>query len=120
MYKKRMPDSSSIAAAATLDAWIGHAWCEGVQVESLPDFCEISVQTRNTLYEITVIDGLTREVTIRGGRFFPEKTAARLAGSSLGGSFLKVGGIYAGFNMEIIAGGSTIITTAVQWMRICS
>ena len=34
-----------------------------------------------------------------------QKTAARLAGSSLRGSFLKVGGIYAGFSMEILAGG---------------
>jgi hypothetical protein len=122
MYKKEtdMNQPSSIAAAAILDTWVSHAWTEGVQLESLPDFCEITVQTRNTRYEITVIDGPAREVTIRGGRFFPDKTAARLAGSSLGGSFLKVGGIYAGFNMEVVAGGSTIVTTAVQSVRIDS
>jgi serine/threonine protein kinase len=31
---------------------------------------------------------------VRGGQFFPTYTPARLAGSSLGGSFLKQHGIY--------------------------
>lgn len=113
-----MAHESSIAAAAILDTWIRHTWADGVQIESMPDFCRIAVQTRNTLYEITVIDGPAREVTIRGGRFFPETTAARVAGSSLGGSFLKVGGIYPGFSLEICAGGSTIMTTSVQSIQI--
>jgi hypothetical protein len=113
-----MAQESSIAAAAILDTWVRHTWADGVQIESLPDFCRIAVQTRNTLYEITVIDGPAREVTIRGGRFFPETTAARVAGSSLGSSFLKVGGIYPGFNLEICAGGSTIMTTSVQSVQI--
>jgi hypothetical protein len=120
MYNKYMAHTSSVAAAAILDTWVSRAWTDGLQLESLPDFCEITVQTRNTLYEITVIDGPAREVTIRGGRFFADKTAARIAGSSLGGSFLKVGGIYAGFNLEIVAGGSTIVTTTVQSIRFPS
>jgi hypothetical protein len=115
-----MAQDSSIAAAAILDTWVRHTWADGVQIESMPDFSRIEVQTRNTIYEITVIDGPAREVTVRGGRFFPETTAARLAGSSLGSSFLKVGGIYPGFNLEICAGGSTIMTTSVQSIRINS
>lgn len=109
-----------VAAAAILDTWVNHAWTDGVQLESMPDFCKIVVQTRNTLYEITVIDGPSREVTIRGGRFFPAATAARLSGSSLGGSFIKVGGIYPGFNLEIHSGGSTVMTTTVQSIRVHS
>ena len=115
-----MSETSSYKAAAILDTWINHEWAEGFQIGTVPDFTEITVQTRNTLYEITVIDAGTREVLIRGGRFFPGRTAARLAGSSLGGSFLKVGGIYAGFNMEILAAGTTVVTTPVQSIRVNS
>jgi stage V sporulation protein SpoVS len=113
-----MSDQTRYHAAAILDTWVHHEWAEGVQLASVPDFTEIEVQTRNTVYQIVVIDGATREVLIRGGRFFPEQTEGRIAGSSLGGSFLKVGGIYTGFNMEILAAGVTIVTTAVQSIRI--
>jgi hypothetical protein len=115
-----MPDTTSYRAAAILDTWINHDWAQGIQIASLPDFTELAVQTRNTLYQITVIDGGTREVLIRGGRFFADRTEARLAGSSLGGSFLKVGGIYAGFNMEILVNGTTVVTTPVQSIRVYS
>ena len=115
-----MADTTIHSAAAILDTWVSHDWIHGVQLAELPDFSEIEVQTENTLYEITVIDGAAREVVVRGGRFFPGKTAARLAGSSLRGSFLKVGGIYTGFSMEILAGGTNIVTTAVQSIRIHS
>ena len=83
----------------------------------LADLSEISVETENTLYEITVIDGHAREILIRGGRFFPEKTPAKLAGSSMRGSFLKVGGIYVGFSMEILTRGNSIVTTPVRRIR---
>jgi hypothetical protein len=65
-----------------------------------------------------VIDSTQREVVIRGGQFFPEKTAARLAGSSLRGSFLKVGGIYVGFSMEIVAAGKSVVTSTVRSIRV--
>ena len=51
---------------------------------------------------------------VRGGRFFPEFTPARLAGSSLGGSFLKLRGIYVGFNLEIHFDKRLIITSRVR------
>ena len=120
MYNQDMPETTRYMAAGILDTWISHDWAHGVQVGTLPDLAEIDVQTENTLYEITVIDGAAREVVIRGGRFFPGKTAARLAGSSLRGSFLKVGGIYAGFSMEILTGGTNIVTTPVRSIRINS
>ena len=115
-----MSDSTSCSAAAILDTWAHHKWSNGLQVNSVPDFTRITVQTRNTTYEVTVIDGAAREVVIRGGRFFPAFTEARLTGSTLGGSFLKIGGIYAGFNMEILAAGTTVVTTPVQSIRVHS
>ena len=115
-----MGDTTQYSSAALLETWVTHDWDHGVQLESLPDFSEIAVQTKNTLYEITIIDGPNREVLIRGGKFFPDRTPARLAGSSLGGSFLKVGGIYAGFNMEVLSSGTSIVTSPVQSIRISS
>lgn len=115
-----MHETSHCATGAILDTWVNHDWAQGLQLGTLPDFAEIHVQTLNTLYEITVIDGPAREVMIRGGKFFPSRTAARLVGSSLRGSFLKIGGIYAGFSMEILAGGTSIVTTAVQSIRFLS
>jgi len=115
-----MGDTTQYSSAALLETWVTHDWDHGIQLESLPDFSEIAVQTKNTLYEITIIDGPNREVLIRGGKFFPVRTPARLAGSSMGGSFLKVGGIYAGFNMEVLSSGTSIVTSPVQSIRISS
>jgi hypothetical protein len=107
-------ETTQYAASAILDTWINHDWSDGVQLRGLADLTELVVRTRNTVYELTLIDSASREVLIRGGKFFPERTPARLAGSSLGGSFLKVGGIYTGFGMEVVAGGQTIVTSPVQ------
>jgi hypothetical protein len=113
-----MAETTRYAAAGILDTWISHDWNHGIQLEAHRDLSEIAVETENTLYEITVIDGASREVVIRGGHFFPEKTPARLAGSSLRGSFLKIGGIYIGFSMEIVTAGRSVVTSPVRSIRV--
>ena len=113
-----MPETTRYAAAGILDTWVSHDWTHGIQLGNLRDFSEIEVETENTLYEITVIDNTSREVVVRGGHFFKEKTAARLAGSSLRGSFLKVGGIYVGFSMEIVTAGKSVVTSPVRSIRV--
>jgi len=77
------------------------------------DMDRLIISTENSTYEITLISPETGEILIRGGRFFPEFTPARLAGSSLGGSFLKIRGIYAGFNLEIHVDRNLILTSRV-------
>ena len=109
--------TASITPAADLESWSNHLWTDGLQVDALPDLDTLCVRTRNSTYEITVLSGRTAEVLVRGGRFFPEFTSARVAGSSLGGSFLKLHGIYLGFSMELQHNGQTIVTTAVQSIR---
>ena len=104
----------SCPVGADLDAWSRHAWTEGVQIDTLPDLETLSVRTRNSTYEITVLCPRTGEVLVRGGQFFPEYTPACLAGSSLGGSFLKQHGIYVGFSMELQHDQQTILTTRVR------
>jgi hypothetical protein len=82
------------------------------------DMESLTVNTENSTYEITVICGRTGDILIRGGRFFPEFTAARLAGSSLGGSFLKLRGVYVGFSLEVHFEKRLIITSRVRKISV--
>jgi hypothetical protein len=109
-----MENRTQFAAGALLDKWAAHAWDDGIQIEALNEMDALVVVTQNSRYEITVICPATREILVRGGRFLPELTEARLSGASLGGSFLKVGGIYVHFKMELNAGGRVIITSRVR------
>ena len=99
---------------ADLDNWTARQWTDGVQVDDLPPLEQLVVRTRNTTYSLTILSPTAGEVMIRGGRFFPEPTRVRVAGASLGGSFLKIRGIYIGFAMELRRGGETVITSPVR------
>ena len=113
-----MDQTVNCPKGAILDTWSSHAWDGGVQVDTLNDLDELVVQTQNSTYEITVISPHSAEVLVRGGQFFPDFTPARLAGASLGGSFLKMKGIYVGFKMEIHADLRVIITSYVRKISI--
>jgi hypothetical protein len=68
----------------------------------MEELTTLAVRTTNSLYEITVLDGRTGDVLVRGGEFFPVRTTVRLEGSTCGGSILKRRGIYVGLRMEIV------------------
>lgn len=112
--------SMPTASAATLESWSGRQWREGLQLATLNTLDVLHIRTKNTLYEITILDAASAEVLVRGGRFFPEHRRAVLSGSSLGGAFLKLHGIYVNFCMEINTGIVRIVTTAVESIRIAS
>lgn len=101
-------------ADAHLDSWTGRAWRDGVQVDALCDLDRLAVRTRNSSYDLIVLDASRGDVLVRGGRYFPEYSRAVLLGSSLGGAFLKVRGVYPGFCMELYSCGMRVVTTAVQ------
>ena len=101
-------------AGTDLDTWLHHVWTDGVQVDALPPLDTLVVRTLNSTYEITVLTPHTGEALVRGGRFFPEYARAQVSGASLGGSFLKMRGIYVGFCMELHDGSQRIVTTTVQ------
>jgi hypothetical protein len=84
----------------------------------MPDMDRLSVDTENSTYEVIVISGRSGDILVRGGRFFPEFTPARLAGSSLGGSFLKLRGVYVGFNLEIHFDQRMIVTSRVRRISV--
>lgn len=110
-----------VPLGADLDAWAARSWDDGVQVDRLEALDQIVVRTRNTTYEITILDPHSGDVAVRGGRFFPQSTRARVGGSSLGGSFLKLRGIYRGFCVEFYYGEREwIVTTPVQSITAAS
>jgi hypothetical protein len=104
----------AIGAACDLEAWSRFPWTEGLQVPDLYPLAALEIRTKNTMYEITITDPPSGEVLVRGGKFFPVYTRARLAGASLSGSFLKLLGIYVGFSMELHTEEGAIVTTRVR------
>ena len=106
--------SRALQPAAHLDTWVDRPWTDGVQVDALRDLDVLFVRTMNTVYQITVVTARTGEAIVRGGKYFPEPTRAVILGSSLGGAFLKLRGIYCGFALEVYAIGTRIVTSSVQ------
>jgi hypothetical protein len=107
-------EQNSVPAAAVLRNWCEDPWTNGVQIDQMEDMEKLDVRTWNTRYEIAIIEGRTGEILIRGGRFFPELTPARLTGATMGGSFCKMRGIYVGFRMELSVQGQRLVTTPVE------
>lgn len=108
---------SQLLRAATLDG-IGDLVDDtaGVHLCDLPPLTTVLVWTRNSLYRVVV----TRwpEGYVQGGAFFPNLTPARVNGSRIGGSCLRVGWIGAGLSVEIRSGGRHIITSTVLAIAI--
>jgi hypothetical protein len=87
-------------------------------VETLSALERLVVRTENSTYEIILLSSATADVLVKGGAFFPVFTAARLAGSSLGGSFLKLRSVHVGFRMELSCERGLIVTSAVRAVAI--
>ena len=103
---------------ATLDKWTALDWSNGVLVPHLALHDRVIVCTRNSTYELVVTVPHTASVLVRGGTFFPSFTPAQLVGSSMGGGLLKLHGIYAGFQMELLTESCPIITTRVRSVSV--
>lgn len=88
----------------------------GVEVPSLKPGTLVKARTRNTVYEIKILeDG----VEILGGKYFPQFTETKFAGSTWGGSMIKMGWIGIGMHMEIpIPDRLSITTTAVREIKV--
>src|SRR5262245_11862310 len=107
-----------IPRGANLEHWTDREWTDGIQIDRMADLDTLVVKTRHSTYQITVISGTEGEMLVRGGEYFPEKTPAHLSGASLGGSFLKMRGIYLGLKMEFLHNRRRIVTSPVQSIAV--
>lgn len=113
------PDrTQAVPAVAVLENWAHAEWTDGCQIDELPALQAVTVFTMNHLYEIIVIASHEGRVRVRGGQFFPQWRDVCLAGCSLGGSFLKLRGVYTGFCMELHVDGEVIVTSPVQKLTL--
>ena len=114
-------DRSAIVPAAVpvrrlLSSWSAHDWRGGISVDDLSALERLIVTTANSTYVLLAPE--KAEVLVRGGAFFPVFTPARLAGSSLGGSFLKLRSVHVGFRLELGTDRGFIITSPVRTVAI--
>ena len=113
--------SDHVPRRCTLDGFAEEvAFTEGINLREAEPLVPILVTTQNSRYRIIPLRRGDSDVLVQGGLFFPEPTEARLAGSTFGGSFLKMHWITVGMHMEIDTGhgGGPIITTRVADVRI--
>ena len=110
--------ATAVPASAVLSAWNDYTWRDGIRVDDLLALDRVTVETRHSTYEIVLVSPSSAEILVLGGAFFPEFTAARLAGATLGGSFLKLRSIHIGFRVEFAVGKGVIITSPVSTISI--
>ena len=87
-------------------------------MESLAPGTTLIVQTRNSQYRLTVLNGERDAVLVEGGARFPKAVLARLQGASAGGRLVKAGWIGVGLLMELWVGAHRIITSPVRSVTI--
>ena len=117
----RDPERSTVVpvpARGLLSSWSAHDWRGGIRVDEMAALERLIVTTANSTYEIILVAPANANVLVRGGAFFPVFTPARLAGSSLGGSFLKLRSVHVGFRLELGTESGFIITSPVRRVTI--
>ena len=108
---------ASVQSVCSLDTWIRYQWDDGVGLEGLPPLQRIRIWTRNSVYDI-ITGSEAGDVRVRGGRVFPDWTPAHLAGSSVGGNFLKQRSIHVGLRLEFQAGQRRVTTSPIEAVAI--
>jgi hypothetical protein len=78
----------------------------------------VSVRTKNTLYRLTVVDGPRRQVSVIGGRLFPDSTDIRVLGALDGEDGVKDGWIVEGLPVQFVTPGGPVITSVVESVEV--
>ena len=108
-----MQVSESVPRSAILTAWSDDDWTHGIQMDQFQELTTLAVRTAHSLYEITILDGHAGDVLVRGGSFFPERTAVKLMGSTFGGAILKRRGIYVGMQLEVVPQPAAMVNETI-------
>ncbi|MCI0336986.1 MAG: hypothetical protein L0226_05390 [Acidobacteria bacterium] len=91
---------------------------EGVMLETLRPCDTIHVRTRNSDYEVFLLDPEAGRALVKGGKYFAEPMEATVSGSTFGGGMLKMGWLGVGLRMEFCANGKRIATSPVRELRV--
>ena len=91
---------------------------EGVTLMALEACDTIHVRTRNSDYEIFLLDPKSGRALVRGGEYFAEPVEATVSGSTFGGCMLKAGWLGVGLRMEVSVNGQRTVTSPVQSLRV--
>jgi hypothetical protein len=103
----------------TLDEVIGMSdKLEGLNLETLKPCDTIHARTRNSDYEIFLLDPECGRALVKGGKYFVEPVEATMVGSTFGGSMLKMGWLGVGLRMEFNANGRYVMTSPVKELRV--
>src|SRR5262245_16008043 len=86
---------------------------EGVTLTALEACDTIHARTRNSDYEIFLLDPKSGRALVRGGEYFTEPEEATVSGSSFGGCMLKLGWIGVGLRIEFYVNGKRTVTSPV-------
>jgi hypothetical protein len=91
---------------------------EGVTLMELEACDTIYVRTRNSDYEIFLLDPKSGRALVRGGEYFAEPVEATVSGSTFGGCMLKAGWLGVGLRMEISVNGQRTVTSPVRSLSV--
>lgn len=91
---------------------------EGLTLMTLKACDTIHVRTRNSVYELFMLDPESGRALARGGEYFAEPAEVTVSGSTFGGCMLKVGWLGVGLRMEIYANGQRTVTSPVQSLSV--
>jgi hypothetical protein len=91
---------------------------DGVALGTLEPCDTIRAQTRNSVYEIYILDPGSGRALIRGGEYFAEPREATVSGSTFGGCMLKMGWLGVGLPMEIYTNGQRTVTSPVRSLHV--
>lgn len=89
----------------------------GVNLAKHPPGTKLLVKTKNSTYFIEKLD-YEYKVMIRGGKYFPELTEARIVGSTFGGSMIQLGWLGYHMHMEIVSKIGTVTTTYLRKIKV--
>jgi hypothetical protein len=91
---------------------------DGVTLMTLEACDMIHARTRNSVYEIFLLEPKSGRAMVRGGKHFAEPMEATVSGSTFGGCMIKIGWLGVGLRMEIYANGQRTVTSPIQSLRV--
>lgn len=92
----------------------------GIFIKDLNIHTKLKVHTRNSIYDIEILEPDKNKVMIIGNNScFLDPTEVYINGSTWGGSMLKLGYIGKGMHLEIVYDRKRITTSMIKAIVIC-